>query len=179
MLGATPTASPSVAGLHVPVQVERLLDGGTPRATRRRRAPVRGEDGGMAGVAGFGEGRGAAAVFTSTTVKPREGDTRACASSAAAIEEPLAPFPESRAHTTEATCCLGAAGPARASPPPSTPGARRVAWPCGWRSRPRRDRRQRKTRRSETKEVAVHSFACQSCFPAIAGRFCSVGEQRA
>ena len=33
-------ASPSAAGLHVPERPEWLLDGGTPRATRRRRALV-------------------------------------------------------------------------------------------------------------------------------------------
>jgi hypothetical protein len=50
---ATPFASPSAFGHQVPTRRRRPIDGGLgsgrPKATRRRRAPERGEEGGVAG----------------------------------------------------------------------------------------------------------------------------------
>nr|BAJ92285.1 predicted protein [Hordeum vulgare subsp. vulgare] len=46
-------------------------------------------------------------------VKLTEVDSLACAPSALSISESLPPLPGCRAATTEATCILGAAGPAR------------------------------------------------------------------
>lgn len=77
---------------------------------RQGRTPDLGEGGDVAGV---GEGRGAAGLFTSRTLKPSEADSLTCAPSASSIAEPLMPLPGGRVATTKATCILGAAGPER------------------------------------------------------------------
>ena len=92
--------NPSAAGLQVPARWPRLLVGesadgltsGRPRARRRRRAPARGEGGGVAGVRDGRCGTSASArgesISTAAGVGDGRRDSTTLASATAALVEP-------------------------------------------------------------------------------------------